>query len=301
MLRWDRNRGLDPRTDYEQIYRNLSQYDFPWDFNQALSFALFRTYAVPSVGRLLYESGGFADTQKRYDDTAILLERPLICGFDSAEGKTALRRINQMHRAYDISNDDMLYVLATFVVVPKRWIDDYGWRTMTYDEVTATVHFYRKLGRHMNIKDMPETYEEFADLLDDYEAEHFAYDEGGRKVADMTLDLLSTFYPKALHPVVDQFSRSLMDEPLLEAFRYAAPSPIVRRISLGAMAARAAFLRLMPPRLRAKDFEHSRRMKTYRSGEVVTEQLGTFPGGCPVPHGVSGEDTASTADPATVA
>ena len=45
----------------------------------------------------------------------------MVCGFDSDEGKTAIRRINQMHRSYDISNDDLRYVLATFVVVPKRW------------------------------------------------------------------------------------------------------------------------------------------------------------------------------------
>ena len=67
MLNPDRNAGLDPHRDYLQIYRNLSLLDFPWDFNQSLSFALFRTYAVPSVGRLLDESGGFDDTQKRYE------------------------------------------------------------------------------------------------------------------------------------------------------------------------------------------------------------------------------------------
>lgn len=34
MFRWDRNRGLDPTTDFEEIYRNFATYDFPWDFNQ---------------------------------------------------------------------------------------------------------------------------------------------------------------------------------------------------------------------------------------------------------------------------
>ncbi|UQE75454.1 DUF2236 domain-containing protein [Gordonia sp. PP30] len=284
MFRWDRNRGLDPRTDFEEIYRNLSMYDFPWDFNQALSFALFRTYAVPSVGALLAESRGFDDTQKRYDDTALLLECPLVRGFDSAEGKTALRRVNQMHRSYDISNEDMLYVLATFVVVPKRWIDDYGWRKLTYDEVTACVHYFRKLGRHMNIKDMPETYDEFADLLDSYEAEHFAYDPGGRRVADLTLNLLATFYPRPARPLVRLFSRALMDAPLLQAFEYDEPSAVVRAASRGAMRARAAVVRMLPPRLRAKDFQHSRRMKSYSPDTVVVAELGTFPTGCPVPH-----------------
>ncbi|GAA3954354.1 oxygenase MpaB family protein [Gordonia caeni] len=296
MFRWDRNRGLDPHTDFEQIYRNLSLYDFPWDFNQSLSFALFRTYAVPSVGRLLSESKGFDDTQKRYDDTGLLLERPLVCGFDSVEGKAAIRRINQMHRAYDITNDDMVYVLATFVVVPKRWIDDYGWRKLTYDEVVASTNYYRKLGRHMNIKDMPETYQEFSDFLDTYEAEHFAYDEGGRRVADMTLDLLTTFYPRPFRPAVEVFSRALMDRPLLEALGYDEPSAPVRALSLAAMRARAVFLRILPPRLRAKGFEDNGRIRTYRPGEAVTEQLGTFPAGCPVAH----LDTESADEPVAV-
>lgn len=30
--------------------------------------------------------------------------------------------MNQMHRGYSISNDDMLYVLSVFVVVPIRWM-----------------------------------------------------------------------------------------------------------------------------------------------------------------------------------
>ena len=44
---------LDPGRDYEQIYRILVSHEFPWDMNQSLSFALYRTYAVPSIGQLL--------------------------------------------------------------------------------------------------------------------------------------------------------------------------------------------------------------------------------------------------------
>ena len=82
---WQRHVArLDPETDYEEIYRVLVAHEFPWDMNQALSFALFRTYAVPSIGRLLDETGEFArDTQKRYDDTALLLDEPFQHGLHS--------------------------------------------------------------------------------------------------------------------------------------------------------------------------------------------------------------------------
>jgi hypothetical protein len=70
--------GLDAQTEYEQIYQILVSHEFPWDMNQSLSFALYRTYAVPSIGRLLKQTGEFTDrTQKRYDDTALILDTVL--------------------------------------------------------------------------------------------------------------------------------------------------------------------------------------------------------------------------------
>jgi hypothetical protein len=105
---------LDPETDHEQIMRILVHHEFPWDITQALSFALFRTYAVPSIGRLLHETGEFTRrTQKRYDDTALLLDEVTEHGFADPAGRAAVRRINQMHAMYDISNDDLRYVLST--------------------------------------------------------------------------------------------------------------------------------------------------------------------------------------------
>src|SRR3954452_17523791 len=170
--------SLDPVEDAEQISRILATHEFPWDITQALGFALFRTYAVPSIGRLLYETGEFTGhTQQRYDDTGLLLDAVIEHGLGTAEGKAAVRRINQMHGMYDISNDDLRYVLSTFVVMPVRWLDAYGWRPMSAKERTASTEYYRALGRHMAIKEIPTTYDEFERLLEDYEAAHFAYDE----------------------------------------------------------------------------------------------------------------------------
>ncbi|OUC81104.1 oxygenase MpaB family protein [Gordonia lacunae] len=279
-----RNRGLDPETQFHEIYRNLSVFDFPWDINQALSFALFRTYAVPSIGRLLDKTRAFtADTQKRYDDTSLLLEVPLLDGFDSGRGKSAIRRINQMHRMYDITNDDMRYVLSTFVVVPKRWIDDYGWRKLTDDEVTASVNYYRALGRHMGIKEIPADYRAFETLMDAYEHEHFAFDEGGRRVADATKSLLASFYPKPLAPAIDVFSRSLMDDALLESFRYRRPGRVARLLSIGGLKARARVVAALPARRTPQYVSEMQRIRSYPNGFDI-EKLGTFAGGCPVRH-----------------
>ncbi len=275
---------LDPEVDYEEIYRVTVTHEFPWDMNQALSFALFRTYAVPSIGRLLDETGEFErDTQKRYDDTALLLDAVSIDGLHSDRGRRAIRRINQMHGAYDISDDDMRYVLSTFVVVPKRWMDDYGWRPFTPAEVTASTRYYVELGRLMGIKAVPETYDEFARLLDDYEAEHFGYHPGGRRVADSTLALMRTFYPRVASRPAEVFARAVMDAPLREAFGYRSPPEPVVRASRAALRLRGRAERLLPARRSPMRVQDLRWIRSYPGGYQV-EELGTFPRGCPVPH-----------------
>lgn len=282
----DRNATLDAERDCVEIYRSLAAHEFPWDLNQALSFALFRTYAVPSIGRLLDQTGEFTGrVQKRYDDTALLLDAPITHGFASTHGKAAIRRINQMHAMYDISNDDMRYVLSTFVVVPKRWLDDFGWRRLTNHEMRASVAYYREVGRHLGIKDLPATYDDFARLMDDYEAEHFAFDPGGRRVADSTMDLMASFYPGPAKPVLDVFSKALMDPPLLAAFGYDEPGPLARRLSTGALRLRARALAHFPSRRKPKQIQDLSRIKSYPGGYDLTT-MGTFTPapGCPVPH-----------------
>jgi hypothetical protein len=149
--------------------------------------------------------------------------------------------------------------------------------------VSAVVHYYRTLGRHLGIADIPDTFEEFAELMDSYEAAHFAFDEGARRVADTTLGLVTTFYPRPLRRPVEVFSRSLMDEPLLRAFRYDAPHPAVVRLCRAALRARGRLLRLFPARRRPKLVEDFPWVRSYPDGYDLA-RLGTFPASCPVPH-----------------
>ncbi|GGZ39644.1 peptidase [Streptomyces inusitatus] len=291
MRRYDRLkeiRRMDPERDFHEMYRLIAAYEFPWDFTRALELALFRTYAVPSIGSLLFRTAEFTErTQKRYDDTVLLLDAVVEHGFASERGRTAIRRINQMHRRYDIGDGDMRYVLSTFVVVPKRWIDAYGWRRLTDHELRACTAYYRHFGQHMGIPDIPETFAEFEELLDTYEAEHFGWDEGGRAVADATLDLMASWYPRPLAPGVRAAGIALLDEPLLKAFRLPARSPLLRGAVGGALRLRGRAVRLLPPR-RAPHFGRlNPEIKGYPRGYRLAD-LGTHPtpgiGACPVPH-----------------
>jgi hypothetical protein len=103
---------LDPAREYHEIYRLMGTREFPWDMTQALSFALFRTDAVPGIGRLLARTAELTGrAQKRYDDTVLILDAVLEHGPASDQGRAAIRRMNQMHRSYDIGNDELRYVL----------------------------------------------------------------------------------------------------------------------------------------------------------------------------------------------
>jgi hypothetical protein len=285
----DRILAMDPVRDSHAVYRLMATREFPWDVTQALSFALFRTYAVPSIGRLLARTAELTErTQRRYDDTVLLLDAVLEHGLASAPGRTAVRRINQMHRRYDISDDDMRYVLCTFVVVPIRWIDRYGWRRLTEHERIASAEYYAALGRHMGIPGVPRTWQSSAHHLDAYERAQFGFDPAGRAVADATLDLFATFPANRLLPAraVRQVSYSLMDDRLLDAFGFPRPHPAVRALVQGGLRARGRAERLLPPRREPSFARSLRQLRSHPDGYDLAA-LGTFPAGCPVPtaHG----------------
>jgi uncharacterized protein (DUF2236 family) len=269
--------GLDPDVDFVEIYRIMGGHEFPWDMTQSLGLALYRTYAVPSIGELLADTGEFERrTHKRYADTGLILDAIVEHGFGSRTGRSAIRRMNQMHGAYAISDEDMRYVLSTFVVIPMRWMDRFGWRRMTEIERVASANYYRELGRHMNIRSAPVSYQEFAAHLDAYEREHFAYSPGGRAVSDATLALLAGFYPWPLRPLLRRTTLALLDPPLREAFRYPDPGTVTRTLTVAGLRARAGVERRLPPRRRPRYVRERREFAIYPHGYTV-DQLGTFP------------------------
>jgi hypothetical protein len=147
---------------------------------------------------------------------------------------------------------------------------------MTERERVASANYYRELGRHMNIKDIPAGHQEFAALLDAYEREHFAYSPGGRAVSDATLGLLAGFYPRPLRPLLRRSTLALLDDPLRSAFRYPDPGPVTRALTVGGLRARAIVERRLPPRRRAVHVRELRTFAIYPEGYSVDE-LGTFP------------------------
>ena len=167
--------SLDPLRDHKRIVQLDVCFEFPWDTTRSLELALFRTFGVPSIARLLDSTGEFARaSQKRYDDTDLIISTILEDGYDSEAGKRALRQMNRIHSRFEISNDDFVYVLSTFVLEPIRWNARFGWRPMMEAERLASFHCWREIGRRMNIKAIPEEYAELERFNEAYERKHFA-------------------------------------------------------------------------------------------------------------------------------
>ncbi|PCC69607.1 hypothetical protein SAMN02745121_06416 [Nannocystis exedens] len=62
-------------------------------------------------------------------------------GPDGPCGAAALARINAAHARHRLANDDMLYVLTTFVTEPARVIERYGRRPLLPAEREAACRF----------------------------------------------------------------------------------------------------------------------------------------------------------------
>ncbi len=261
---------LDPDRDAGRICFLSTNLDFPWDVEQSLSLAFFKTYAIPSISSLLDATGEFRQrAQKRYDDTKLILAEMLDHGLDSERGREANRRMNRMHGRYDIGNEDYLYVLSTLVLEPIRWNRRWGWRRYTEKESHAQLAYMRQLARRMNIHDVPETLDALEKWSVGYESAHARYAESNRVVADQTLELFRSWSPRVLQPAVRPVVLAFLDDSLLEAFGYPRPPGWLRRGVDVALRLRAFALRWLPRRRRPRLVSRSR-TRTYPAGHDLT-------------------------------
>jgi len=229
LLRWRRyntqhkkwaTRKLDSITPEEAqtILHGITMWDMPGLFVYSLSFALFKTYGVPTISKILAGTKEFVDPKlvsRRYADTEILIaswvQYPIAGYYDFNEKRTsekekteidpramiALARVNWIHSKYSISNDDYLYTLSLFILEPIRWINRYGWRELSPLECQASFVFWKEIGIRMNIKDIPDTLDELITWSLAYEREKMVPTTTNRDVAGCTMAELLHYVPSA--------------------------------------------------------------------------------------------------------
>lgn len=240
---------LDPVRDHCEICQQLAGYEFPWDMTRALEIALFRTFCVPSIAVLLDRTAEFHQRpQKRYDDTGLMVALILKWGHDTPQGQSVIQRMNQIHGRFSICNTDFLYVLSTFIYEPVRWIERFGWRSLTPLEKQAMFYFWFSIGQQMEIQDIPTSYDTFEQYNLEYEREHFRYNTANQRVGESTLKLFLSWFPSPLRPAVQPMIYALLDERMIQAFGFPSPQPWQRQFVEQVLRSRGQLLRYFPPR-----------------------------------------------------
>ncbi|KAJ3741003.1 hypothetical protein DFH05DRAFT_1404818 [Lentinula detonsa] len=228
--------GLLTPEDAQEILRVSSLYDMPALMNYALAFALFKTYAIPSISKILSNTKELKSAQsisKRYADTEILISTWVFCPIsgksstvsqpsntsrqsfgntadtqkagataergdvDDPRAMIALARVNWLHSKYSITNDDYLYTLALFAFEPPKWARLYGWRALSPMEEEAFYIFWVEIGQRMGIRDIPETIKEFRTWVVEYEAKTMVPAQTNYDVATYTTEELLHVVPES--------------------------------------------------------------------------------------------------------
>lgn len=264
---------LDPERDCQQIAYLTSCYEFPWDTTRSLEFALFRVFGVAKGSPLLVQTGEFVQrTQKRYDDTVLILSEILESGgYDTPRGQAALVRMNKQHGRFQIPNDEFVYTLSTFILEPIRWNEKYGWRPLTETEKQASYYFWREIGQRMGIRDIPESLEAYDRFNRDFEAAQFRYSPDNELIATATRNLmLSWFLPKFMWKIGAPFIHALIDDHLLESVGMRPAPRWLQIVVRGSLRLRGRLVALLPPRRRPRLLTKMRN-RTYPDGYYISE------------------------------
>jgi len=138
-------------------------------------------------------------TEKRVDDTDLIMHTWVDYGIDSPYGKNSWLHLNKIHGVYNlpqIRNNDFVYVLCCFIADTIKFIDKFGWRKLKQFEKEAIYHFYVKVGTRMNLTNLPKTLSEAVELVDKYVESDVTSKQlpQGKVLYDATTALLSRWY-----------------------------------------------------------------------------------------------------------
>ena len=251
-------------TDAFLIQSSIAELEFPFTFEKALQFALFRTYGIPSISKLLVYTSQFSSVEtacKRFADTVVLTSE--FVGNAPASERTleAISRMNYIHGVYQragkITNEDMLYTLSLFAGEPVKWIERYEWRKLESVEKCAIGTYWKSIGDAMGIsygklpsadkgwKDGLQWLEEVVEWGEKYEDMYMVPNESNKTTADQTTKILLWGVPNALKQHGKHIVCALMDDKLRKAMIYDKPPQIYFDLVEFVFTLRKIFLRYL--------------------------------------------------------
>lgn len=268
---------LDPERDWLEIFQTTVRAEFPWDMRMALNLGFNRCFSIPSIAKVLFDTGELIDRpQKRVDDTGLLMYELVLNGFDNERGRAVIQRINEMHSHHPIADPEYLYALGALVIVPMRWLERYGWRKPCCHERTAAFNYFRELGTRMGVHDIPWSYEALAARFDTYDVANLRPTDQAMAIERRTRMLLLTRIPRILAPLGNSIVNSLYDDRLRAAVHAPRAAWPIRAGVHGVLRARARLLRVLGRPRRHLLFHDGIRTSTYQQTYEIAA-LGTFP------------------------
>ena len=184
--------------------------------------------------------------------------------------------MNQIHGRFEIANEDFLYVLSAMVLEPLRWNQRFGWRRMIEAERLAVFHFWREIGRHMAIKDIPATLAELEGFNAAYERDRFAPTEAGARLAQAQQNVFLAWFPFVPNRIGARGISALLDPHVVDTLGLVPATRAERAAAAAAVRLRGLMVRSLPARRRPRLRTTGRRRRTYPSGYTI-EELGPLP------------------------
>jgi hypothetical protein len=209
--------SLDVTTDYREI--TLLFYG---DFQSAMMAKAFNgflmTYSGPRISKVLHASTELEKrVAKRVIDTTILASKVLTEGF-VGEGRDAARRVNAMHKQYDIETDDYLAVGIEEVVGSIELAERYGWRPVTDKEREAVLRYYSHQTRAFGSpKPLPPTYAEAQAFFSNYLDTEARYEPRNEALAKVFIKFNRSLMPLWLRPVIGPLLSAQLDPRVARA------------------------------------------------------------------------------------
>jgi hypothetical protein len=121
-LNLEKLKSMKPEKDFVKILNDFATLQNPFLTKKSLQFALFRTFGIPSISKILKNTKEFErNCEKRYQDTELFIAE-FSENFGTKREENARKILNQIHGMHNIQQKDYLYTLSVFVLEPVRWV-----------------------------------------------------------------------------------------------------------------------------------------------------------------------------------
>ncbi|KAI9281618.1 hypothetical protein BY458DRAFT_499131 [Sporodiniella umbellata] len=246
-----------------EIYGKIFRVEFPTFARASLEFALFKTFAAPSISKLLVATREFREhAPRRIEDTELILselidiysriQNELVHGRTVTEEGIALQyarreasfqRLNELHGKYHISNDDYLFTLYLFAIESIRWINQWEWRKLDVREENAIFKVWYDIGKKMNIQNIPDTLGQWQRLRKECEKTMVKYHPNNWECAESSINHLALRLPPGTKFVLFSILPCVLEDSDCIAFNLQPPSATKRALFNAVMYIRSWFIR----------------------------------------------------------